>query len=306
MGGGRTSCCLNNALEPQATWYGGELVVENKKITPKLDEALSKRYSYPKAAFATVKLPETYTLTPKLPTEPCTANVIRTALPGITLFHEQVALPVRGSWNAHFEAEHLCFVSILERHGKSGEVAHGLLKDFGLTSGAVASSVGHDAHNLIVAGRDEADMRLAVETIRKSRGGVVVVRRGEVLAEVALPIAGLLAEGRAPEVAEATAELKKAWTELGCTLPYMGFNLIPLSVIPEIRYYRQGTGHRTGDGAGTAFYLTQFYCEISNIFRRACYRRRHRTCVLDCILSIWTGSNQITPALQHANNVSGQ
>ena len=231
---------LNDGLEPQNTWYGGELVVENKKITPKLDEALSKRYSYPKAAFETVKLPESYTLTPELPTEPCTANVIRTALPGITLFHEQVDLPLRESWAAHFEAENLCFVSILERHGKSGEVANGLLKDFGLTSGAVASSVGHDAHNLIVAGRDEADMRLAVETIRKSRGGVVVVRDAQVLASVPLPIAGLLAEGRATEVAAATSELKKAWAALGCTLPYMGFNLIPLSVIPEIRITDKG------------------------------------------------------------------
>ena len=231
---------LNDGLEPQATWYGGELVVENKKITAKLDEALSNRYTYPKAAFETVKLPETYTLIPDLPTEPCTANVIRTALPGITLFHEQVDLPMRESWAEHFDAENLCFVSILERHGKSGEVAYGLLQDFGLISGAVASSVGHDAHNLIVAGRNEADMRLAVETIRKNRGGVVVVCGEEVLAEVALPIAGLLAEGRATEVAEATAELKKAWAELGCTLPYMGFNLIPLSVIPEIRITDKG------------------------------------------------------------------
>jgi len=231
---------LNDALEPQATWYGGELVVEDKKITPKLDEALSKRYTYPPAAFRTVKLPETYTLTPDLPTAPCTANVIRTALPGITLFHERLALPVRESWSEHFEAEDLCFASILERHGKSGEVAHGLLKDFGLSVGAVASSVGHDAHNLIVAGRDEADMRLAVEAIRDLRGGVVVVRDGEVLAQVALPIAGLLAEGRATEVAAATVNLKRAWSDLGCTLPYMGFNLIPLSVIPEIRITDKG------------------------------------------------------------------
>ncbi len=231
---------LNDALEPQSTWYGGELVVENKKITPELDEALSKRYTYPPAAFQTVKLPESYTLTPDLPTAPCTANVIRTALPGITLFHDCLELPVRESWSEHFEAEHLCFVSILERHGKSGEVAHGLLKDFGLSIGAVASSVGHDAHNLIVAGRDEADMRLAVETVRDLRGGVVVVRDGAVLAQVALPIAGLLAEGRATEVAAATAKLKRAWAELGCTLPYMGFNLIPLSVIPEIRITDKG------------------------------------------------------------------
>ena len=60
------------------------------------------------------------------------------------------------------------------------------------------------------------------------------------LAQVALPIAGLLAEGRATEVAAASAELKKAWAELGCTLPYMGFNLIPLSVIPEIRITDKG------------------------------------------------------------------
>ena len=231
---------LNDALEPQNTWYGGELVVENRKITPKLDEALSKPYRYPKAAFETVTLPETYTLTPELPTVPVTVNAIGTALPGITLFHDRLTLPVRPSWREHFEAENLCFVSVLERHGKSGAVAHGLLKDFGLSAGAVASSVGHDAHNLIVAGRDEAEMRLAVETIRTLRGGVVVVRDGRVLAQVALPIAGLLAEGRGAEVAAASAELKKAWSELGCTLPYMGFNLIPLSVIPEIRITDKG------------------------------------------------------------------
>ena len=231
---------LNDALEPQNTWYGGELVVEDRKIMPKLDQALAKRYSYPKAAFETVKLPKTYVLIPELPASPCTANVIRTALPGITLFHERIDLPVRESWAAHFEAENLCFVSVLERHGTSGRVAHGLLQDFGLTTGAVASSVGHDAHNLIVAGRVEADMRLAVETVRESRGGVVVVRDGKVLAQVALPIAGLLAEGRATEVAAATSDLKRAWAELGCTLPYMGFNLIPLSVIPEIRITDRG------------------------------------------------------------------
>ena len=231
---------LNDALEPQNTWYGGELVVEDKKVTLRLDEALSKPYRYPKAAFETVMLPETYTLTPELPTVPVTVNAIRTALPGITLFHDRLTLPVRPNWQEHFEAEALCFVSVLERHGRSGAASHGLLKDFGLSAGAVASSVGHDAHNVIVAGRDEAEMRLAVETIRNLRGGVVVVRDGAVLAQVALPIAGLLAEGRATEVAAASAKLKKAWAELGCTLPYMGFNLIPLSVIPEIRITDKG------------------------------------------------------------------
>jgi adenine deaminase len=83
-------------------------------------------------------------------------------------------------------------------------------------------------------------MQLAVETLKKSSGGVCGVRAGKVLASVALPIAGLLSDKRATAVAKETTALKKAWSQLGCTLPYMGFNLIPLSVIPEIRITDKG------------------------------------------------------------------
>lgn len=234
---------LNDALEPQCTWYGGELVVKNRKITPLLDRALSKRYHYPRAAYQTVKLPKKkLTLTPALPIAPVTANVIRTALPGIILFHEQVSLsPAPGqTWFDLFAQHRLCFVTIVERHGKSGAVAHGLLQDFNLKAGAVASSVGHDAHNIILAGTNEADMQLALATVKKLRGGVCVVRDGQVIAQVALPIAGLLSDLRATAVAKETTKLKKAWKAAGCTLPYMGFNLIPLSVIPEIRITDRG------------------------------------------------------------------
>ena len=234
---------LNDALEPQCTWYGGELVVKNRKITPILDRALSQRYRYPRAAYQTVKLPsKKLTLTPALPTQPVTANVIRTALPGIILFHEKIALaPKPGqTWSDLFTEHRLCFVTIVERHGKSGAVAHGLLQDFNLRAGAVASSVGHDAHNIILAGTNEADLQLALATIKKLRGGVCVVRDGKVLAQVALPVAGLISDLRATAVAKETTKLKKAWVAAGCTLPYMGFNLIPLSVIPEIRITDRG------------------------------------------------------------------
>ena len=234
---------LDDDLVPQSTWFGGELVVKNRKITPLLDRALSKRYAYPKSAYATVRLPpaaKSAPLTPALPSTPVVANVIRAALPGIILHHDRIRLEPATSWAAHFAAHSLCFVSILERHGKSGAVAHGLLKDFGLRSGAVASTVGHDAHNLIVAGTNEPDMRLAVETLRKLRGGVCVVDQGKVLASVALPVAGLLSDKRAPVVAKETTRLKQAWKAAGCTLPYMGFNLIPLSVIPALRITDKG------------------------------------------------------------------
>ena len=232
---------LNDALEVQNTWYGGELVVENKKITDLLEGQLENgRYIYPSAAFETVKLPPEYKLTPDLPLERTKANVLRVELPGIVTLHREILLERSDSWEQIFEIHDLCFVSVLERHGKNGEVAHGLLQGFGLRGGAVASSVGHDAHNIIVAGTSDSDMALAVRRIEQLRGGVVVVKGGVILAEVALPISGLLSDKRAPVVAEETSSLKRAWAELGCTLPYMGFNLLPLSVIPELRITDKG------------------------------------------------------------------
>jgi adenine deaminase len=129
---------------------------------------------------------------------------------------------------------------VVERHGKNGNVALGLLKDFGLTEGAVASSVGHDAHNIVVAGRTQADMKVALNTVKALHGGVCVVRDEKVIASVALPVAGLLSDERAVDVARAVSELKDAWREIGCTLPYMGFNLLPLSVIPAVRITDKG------------------------------------------------------------------
>ncbi|HWA11365.1 MAG TPA: adenine deaminase C-terminal domain-containing protein [Opitutaceae bacterium] len=233
---------LNDDLVPQNTWYGGELVVEHRRITPLLDRALSKRYRYPRAAYQTVKVAPKLKLTPDLPAGAVVANVIRTALPGIILFHEKIPLaPAPGeTWPGLLARHGLCFVTIVERHGRGGVVAHGLLKDFNLRDGAVGSSVGHDAHNIILAGTNEADLQLALKTIRLMRGGVCVVQGGRVVAKVALPVAGLLSDQRASVVAAKSTALKAAWSAAGCTLPYMGFNLIPLSVIPEIRITDRG------------------------------------------------------------------
>jgi adenine deaminase len=243
LGGGRRAdlVLMDDQLKPKCTWYGGELVVEHGKITPRLDAALSQRYQYPKAAYATVKLPEKIKLTPELPAQACTVNAIKTALPGITLIHEKVAIEPARDWPSLFARYGLCFVTVVERHGKSaGNVAYGLLKDFGLKRGAVASSVGHDSHNIIVAGTNEGDMQVAISAIKAQQGGVCVVADGKVRALVPLPIAGLLSDKRVTEVAEEVKVLKKEWTEAGCTIPYMGFNLIPLSVIPEIRITDKG------------------------------------------------------------------
>jgi len=232
---------LDDGLKPRGTWYGGEHVVDGGRITPVLEAALSQRYRYPASAYRTVHIADSVPLVPELPRAACTANILRVALPGILTFHDQVAFTPAADWNATLAAHpEWCLMAVVERHGRNGGVGHGLLQDFGLTGGAVASSVGHDAHNLIVAGRNEADMRLAVDTLRRCQGGVCVVRDGRVVSLVEMPIAGLLSDKRAGEVAVESAALKKAWAEAGCILPYMGFNLLPLSVIPEIRLTDRG------------------------------------------------------------------
>ncbi len=245
LGGGRRAdlVLLDDDFEVCNTWYGGELLVERRKPTPALEAALAQPYRYPASAYQTVHCAEKLSLLPPMPPGPCVANVIRTALPGIIAYHDRVEIDPPDDptqWPAALVIDGLCFVAVVERHGKSGAVAHGLLKDFGMTDGAVASSVGHDSHNLIVAGTNERDMQVAVAAIRATQGGVCVVENGAVSVMVELPIAGLLSDKPATVVAQETTELKKAWKRVGCTLPYMGFNLLPLSVIPEIRLTDKG------------------------------------------------------------------
>ncbi|MGV0816745.1 adenine deaminase [Martelella sp. AMO21009] len=243
LGGGRRAdlVLLDDTLQPINTWYGGELMVEDRKVTATLDEALSERWRYPDAAYHTVKLPKEVKLVPELPVERVKAHCIRTELPGIMAVHEVIELEPANDWQSHFDRHDLCFVSVVERHGKSdGNVAHGLLSNFSLKRGAVASSVGHDSHNIIVAGTNEADMQAAVRAIEEKQGGVCVVADGKVRAMVELPIAELLSDKRVHDVADDLRVLKLAWEEAGCSIPYMGFNLIPLSVIPEIRITDKG------------------------------------------------------------------
>jgi len=243
LGGGRRAdlVLLDDDYRPVNTWYGGELVVEARRITPLLDAALSNRYHYPEAAYHTVKLPAEVKLVPALPTETVIAHAIKTELPGIMLGHVEVTLQPAKDWQSHFDRHGLCFVTVVERHAKSnGNVSHGLLSNFNLRRGAVGSSVGHDSHNIIVAGTNEADMQVALRAIEQAQGGACVVVDGRVTAMVPLPIAGLLSDRRVTEVAEQVRALKVEWEKAGCSIPYMGFNLIPLSVIPAIRLTDKG------------------------------------------------------------------
>ena len=234
---------IDDGLNVHNTWLGGQLVVEDKKITSILDNQLTyNRYRYPSKAYNTVYLPGNIEMTPKVPEKnKFKINVIRAQLPGIVTFKDQIQINEKhNDWLQILKSNNLCHLCVIERHNKNGDFAHGFLKDFNLSSGAVASSVGHDAHNIIVAGLNAEDMQFAVNRINETQGGIVIVDNQKLIAEVKLPIAGLLSDKKASEVASENKIFKKNWIDSGCTLPYMGFNLLPLSVIPNFRITNKG------------------------------------------------------------------
>jgi adenine deaminase len=130
----------------------------------------------------------------------------------------------------------------VERHHATGRVGVGYVQGFGLQRGALASSIAHDAHNIVAVGVDDADILGAIAVVAESGGGLAVVADGEVVAQMALPIAGILSDLPLAETAAAYERLEDAARALGSTLP-SPFGLLAfmaLSVIPEARVTDRG------------------------------------------------------------------
>jgi len=131
---------------------------------------------------------------------------------------------------------------VLERHHATGNVGVGFVRGFKLKSGALGSTVAHDAHNVVVVGTNDADIAQAIEELVKMRGGQVAVSHGRVRAELALPIAGLVSDRPLKEVIERIAALNAAARAMGCDLeaPFMTLSFLSLSPIPELKLTDQG------------------------------------------------------------------
>lgn len=131
---------------------------------------------------------------------------------------------------------------VFERHHNTGKVGKGFIKGFGIKEGALAQTVAHDAHNLLVIGSNDADMALAVNTLIKCGGGLVAVKNGKILGLVELPIAGLMNDVSVEEMNEKVCRLEGAWKELGCNLPspFMTMSIVSLACLPEIRITDRG------------------------------------------------------------------
>jgi adenine deaminase len=132
----------------------------------------------------------------------------------------------------------VAYAAVVERHNATGRIGRGYVTGFGLRRGALASTVAHDAHNVVVIGASPDDMAVAVARLAELGGGQVAVLDGAVVAEVALPLAGLMSDRPADEVAGALHALNAAAAErLGVTVdePFMQLSFLALSVIPQLR-----------------------------------------------------------------------
>lgn len=136
----------------------------------------------------------------------------------------------------------LAKIVVIERHRASGEMGRAFVRGFGLKAGAIASTVAHDAHNLIVVGTNDDDMMTAAVRLVKLGGGWIAVRDGEILAELPLPIAGLVSAAPAEKAAADLEVLLKAVKSFGCPLaqPFMALSFLSLSVIGKLKLTNQG------------------------------------------------------------------
>ena len=159
-----------------------------------------------------------------------------TALPVIGLVAHELITTDEGRAEAVDTERDIVKLAVIERHHETGHIGLCYLKGYGLKSGAVATTVAHDSHNVIVAGTNDADMALAVETLKACGGGMAVVDGGRVKAELALPIAGLMCDLDAEEAEAALSRVKDAAYALGASHeidPLMTLSFMSLPVIPH-------------------------------------------------------------------------
>jgi adenine deaminase len=219
----------------------GKVLAEGGKLTADIPA-----YAYPASARNTVKLgrklvPKDFDIPAPKGANEVTARVIGVIENQAPTRALERRLKVR---NGLVDSDsEVCQIALVERHRGTGAVRNGFVSGFGYNVPcAVASTVAHDSHHMIVVGTDKACMALAANRLGEAKGGIVVVREGKVVALVELPIAGLMSDERAEIVAAKAAKMVDAMRACGCKLnnAFMQHSLLALVVIPELRISDEG------------------------------------------------------------------
>ncbi|MGH3086322.1 MAG: adenine deaminase [Rubrobacteraceae bacterium] len=237
-------------VEVSLTIAAGEVVAEDGEMTADLPA-----YSYPDFSLDTVKLAEpieekTFDLAAPIESGRVTARVMRVVENHVETTVEQTELPVEDGLASLDPSQDISKIAVIERHGKTGERSVGLVAGIGFEGpAALATTVAHDSHNLMVMGNSEALMAKAARAVVESRGGVAVAREQEITI-LPLPVAGLMSPSPYAEVAERSRAIGKALEEAGCALNYafMTLSLLALVVLPELHISDKGLVEVGEDG----------------------------------------------------------
>ena len=226
------------SFEPEMVFKNGKLVAQNGKMTVQIDTAQTP------ALRGSVNIKYLYhkDLEIKLPPAKNKVKVIN-VIPEQLITKETVeTINIENGIAKPCIEKDVLKIAVIERHKATGNIGLGFVKGFGLKSGAIASTVAHDSHNMIVIGTNDEDMYYAAVELVKSQGGKIIVENKKTLAHLKLPIAGLMSDRPFEEVETKLKELDKAAKQIGCKIddPFMSMAFLSLSVIPELKITDKG------------------------------------------------------------------
>ena len=227
-------------LDVTKVLINGAVVAENGTMTADFPS-----YRYPKWATESMHIkgaitPESFAI--HATGDRVTARVIEVIPARVGSYERHIALKVENGLVGSDVGQDVLKTAVFERHHETGHVGFGFVKGFGIRCGAMASTVAHDAHNLLVIGTNDEDMALAANTLIACGGGMTAVQNGKVLGTVELPIAGLMNDKPVEEMSKIVGALGEAWEKIGCSMvsPFMTMALIPLACLPELRLTDRG------------------------------------------------------------------
>ena len=220
-------------VKPRAVFVGGRQVAEDGRLTVAVPRTRYAAWLRNTVHARRGGRPAHFSC--KAPGPTASVRVIEIVPDQIINIFRQATLPVVKGEVMPDPAQDVLKIAVVERHGKNGNIAVAFAKGFGLQRGAIGGSVAHDHHNIVVLGTNDTDLAACVRALVKIRGGFVAVAEGQVLAQLPLPVAGLMSDRPAAEVNAMLIELNAAARALGSPLksPFMTLSFVSLPSIPE-------------------------------------------------------------------------
>jgi adenine deaminase len=231
-----------NSFQVESVYKDGRMVARAGQLLAGAATALADPADAPTNAIGTIHIGKLSEADLRIPGRRGLVEVVGIEPGQITTKRLQTGAPISDGQIVADPERDLLKLVVIERHHASGRVGLGLVRGFGLKKGAVASSVAHDAHNLVIAGASDTDIVLAARALEEMGGGFACVVDGQVRARVPLPLGGLVSPLPAADLVQQLRTLDAAAAELGCTLehPCMTLSFLSLSVIPSLKLTDQG------------------------------------------------------------------